>query len=280
VGTYGSKQYLFKYNSSGSTIWHKEWGGNCRSGNIKVTLKDNIMISNITYYSNNGSVDIWITKINGSGIIINNTKIGNYFGWGRLDAFWGDIGYFDDFDNVYFILRSSHDYDLYLLKINSNLTITWNYSINNYPISSSGYLSTEIKCDSQQNIILFSRGSIYRTKKLRFVKLNSSGKTIDTFSWGGSNNIEYIRGSMDTQDNFYFICLSEVLSRWNEHLYYTILVKNPQPNGFPPELDLGIDERDILVFNFMIIVSIISIGIMLSIVIPKLKIFNRNKYIR
>ncbi|MFW9824828.1 MAG: hypothetical protein ACFFE4_17935, partial [Candidatus Thorarchaeota archaeon] len=37
VGTYGSKQYLFKYNSSGSTIWHKEWGGNCRSGNIKVT---------------------------------------------------------------------------------------------------------------------------------------------------------------------------------------------------------------------------------------------------
>ncbi|MHA2181499.1 MAG: hypothetical protein ACXAAH_08760, partial [Promethearchaeota archaeon] len=277
IGKKFSTQYLIKINSTGSTIWYKEWGDNYMSGNSKVTLNDNILISNITFYQNNYTVDIWVMKINGSGITINKTKIGNYLIW-QHGEFWGDIGYFDNFNNTYFMLRTWYD-SFFLVKINSNLTITWNYSMNDYP--KYGYLDSKIKCDSLQNTFLFpSRSNEMTNNKILFVKLNSSGRIIHTFLWGGYD-IEYIRGFIDTQNNFYFICISEMISRWNDHIYYIVLVKNPQANGFPPELILGVDNRDWLVINIMIFASLISLGIVLSIIIPELKVssnkFNRNK---
>ena len=270
-GTDYSRQYLIKYNSSGSIIWEKEWGedfmsGKCHmTGKCKVTSNDNILISNITYHRSNNSVDVWIMKINGSGITINNTKIMNC--WISEQAYWGEFWYYDEFNNIYF-MRNIYGDGLVLYKINSNLTIAWNCSLN---YSVSPYGSYSMKCDSQQDIIIIFGIYIYPlSSKILLFKLNSSGTIIDNFSWGGPNRDRIEQVFIDAQDDLYFLCISEHINRWYETRFYNVLVKNPKANGIPPELNLVFNENDTFIFTIMGFASLISLGIALSIIIPEL----------
>ncbi|MCK4284922.1 MAG: PQQ-like beta-propeller repeat protein [Candidatus Lokiarchaeota archaeon] len=269
IGTDYSSQYLIKYNSSGSTIWQKEWGGSHMTGKSKVTLNNDILLSNIPFFQNNHTVDAWILKINGSGTTINKTKIGNY------PLYWGELWYYDDFNNIYLIGIAFYD-GVFLYKINSNLTLAWNCSLNYF--STSEYRLVKIKCDSQQGITIVSGTDNYSpNSKILLLKLNSSGTIINNFYWGGPNRDRIEQVFIDDQDNLYFLGISESVNPWNVHRDYTVLVKNPKANGFPPELNYGFGKNDVLVFTIMSFVSLISLAIVLSIIMPELKIFKRDK---
>jgi hypothetical protein len=147
IGTDISSQHLIKYNSSGNTIWHKEWGEDDGFGRSKVIENDNILVTGITYYQSNDTFDAWIMKINSSGFSVNITKIGN-FGDNMYD-WWGSIWYYDDNNNVYFLI-SDHLGCLLLTKYNSNLVQSWNSSLNCYPQEE--IYSVRIRCNYQQEI--------------------------------------------------------------------------------------------------------------------------------
>ncbi|MHA2048517.1 MAG: hypothetical protein ACW986_02785 [Promethearchaeota archaeon] len=266
IGTSLSSQYLIKYDTSGSTIWYKEWGEEDGLGISKVILNDGILITGITNYQNNDTFDAWIMKINSSGDTISTKRIGNY---GDNTWYWWDsIWHYDYFNNIYFLIYSYLD-GMFLFKFNSNLSNAWNYSLYNF--LHNGYYSIQLRCDSHQNINLIYGTDIFTANSEIFLlKLNSSGNVINDFSWGGPNRDDIDLVYIDSQDNLYFTCGSEYIDRWNVAKYYTILVKNPKANGNPPEIDLGIDQRDMVIFSALFFTSLISFGITLTIVLPYL----------
>jgi len=271
IGTDYSSQYLIKYNSSGSIIWQKEWGGSHMTGKSKVTFNDDILISNIPIFQKNNTVDRWILKINGSGSTINKTKIWNY----PLGLFWGELWNYDAFNNIYLIGVAYYE-GVVLYKINSNLTLAWNCSLNYF--SRYDYGLIKIKCDSQQDITIVSGTDRYDpNSKILLLKLNSSGIIVNNFFWGGPNRDKIEQVFIDAQDNIYFLGISESVNPWNVHRDYTILVKNPKANGSPPELNYEFGKNDALVFTIMSFVSLISLTVILSILIPEISIFKRNK---
>ncbi|GAG88423.1 unnamed protein product, partial [marine sediment metagenome] len=113
--------------------------------------------------------------------------------------------------------------------------------------------------------------------KILLLKLNSSGIIVNNFFWGGPNRDKIEQVFIDAQDNIYFLGISESVNPWNVHRDYTILVKNPKANGSPPELNYGFGKNDALVFTIMSFVSLISLTVILSILIPEISIFKRNK---
>ena len=270
VGTYLSSQYLIKFNSSGSIIWFKEWDGDYRFGCSKVILNDDILITGSTNYPNNDTVDVWIMKINSSGAVINKSIIGNYlaYPWDWFDSFW----FFDEFNNVYFIINTrAYNYgSVFLLKVDFNLTIAWNCSINN-PSQAECY-TTKTLCDSQQVITLFfAEGSYTSNSNMLLLNLNSTGGIMNNFSWGGPDRDYIVQTHTDAQDNLYFTCVSEYTNRWNIGKDYTILVKNPKPNGTPPILNMNFTYYDKYLLGFMVIMTSVSLIALFSIIFRKSK---------
>ncbi|MHA1883738.1 MAG: hypothetical protein ACW96S_01685 [Promethearchaeota archaeon] len=263
IGTSFSSQHLIKFNNSGSTIWNKEWGEEDGFGRSRVILHDDILVTGITYYQNNNTYDAWIMKINSSGFTVITKKIGNYHF--SCDSIW----HYDDLNNTYFLISHYSD-GIFLFKFNSNLSYTWNSSLNYY-IQEIIY-SMMVQCDSQQNInLIFTINLFSKNSDIFLIKLNRSGTVLNNFSWGGSNRDSIDHVYIDSQDNLYFTCFSEYINHWDISRDYTILVKNPKPNGNPPKIDYGINQLDIMIFTVLVVTSLISLGCILSIVFPYLK---------
>ncbi len=257
--------YLFKYNSSGSMIWYKELDINANS--LKVYSDENIIVSGYTELPDY-NYDLWLLKLNSSGNITYQSNIVNNTDYRPVQNF--QIFFLD---NIYIYtdipLIREGNYIIYsepfLLKFDPNLSFCWNFSLADYNVRPS-YATTlylDIGITSQQDIAIIY--NTYRTSTdIGILRLNSSGQVITNYFWGGSyyDNINAI--AIDSQDNLYMLCRCGYVNIWNNHEDRTVFVKNPKPNGIPPPYQ-QIDYRDIYIFSFLGITSIVSIIIIISI---------------
>ncbi|MFX0018155.1 MAG: hypothetical protein ACFFAK_05675 [Promethearchaeota archaeon] len=255
-------RYLFKYNSSGSMIWYKQLDITARFYGLKVYSDENIIVNGYTELPDH-KYDLWLLKLNSLGNITYQTNFLNNTGHNSLQNF--QIFFFD---NIYIYtdipLIREGNYIIYseqfLLKFDPNLSFCWNFSLADYNVRWGAYvtpLSLDIGVTSHQDICI-----IYNTYResgdIGVLKLNSSGQIITNYFWGGSY-YDYINAiAIDSQDNFYMLCTCEYVTDWNIHEDRIVFVKNPKPNGKPPPYQ-QIDYRDIYIFSFLGITSIISI---------------------
>ncbi|MHA1233035.1 MAG: hypothetical protein ACTSPQ_20605, partial [Candidatus Helarchaeota archaeon] len=176
---------IVKYNSSGSQIWNRTWGGSEDDGgyNVVTDVLNNIyVVGYTTSYNKYGVRDICVIKYNSSG-----DK--------EWEAIWGitdmNEGYGIDIDsnfNVYvagYVSLTSINTDCCLVKFNSTGDYQWHKRWGT---------SNE---DEGRGVIVASDGSIYLTGYIDYggdpyedvflVKLNSSGTELwnKTFNNGG-----------------------------------------------------------------------------------------------
>jgi len=255
-------RYLFKYNSSGSMMWYKQLDINATFYSLKVYSDENIIVSGYTELPDY-NYDLWLLKLNSSGNITYQSNIVNNTDYRPVQNF--QIFFLD---NIYFYTDVSYYeyYEGFLLKFDINLNFCWNFSLTDYNIDYYYYYkSLDIGITSQQDIAI-----IYTTRRasrdIGILKLNSSGQVITNYFWGGSysDNINTI--AIDSQDNLYMLCRCEYVNIWNNHIDRTVFVKNPKPNGIPPPYQ-QFDYRDIYIFSFLGITSIISIIAIISILL-------------
>lgn len=264
---------LIKYNYLGSVQWNKTWQEEIIGLGFKLNLNGNILIVSLIKHGNS-TFDIWIMSINKSGENVNMTKL-NYSGSISDYIFWDYEYYqcyFDDYNNIYIHIKC-YSTDPVVFKFNSSLEYQWScpidiiYIENNY----------ELRVDKDLNLYYVSSPGLItgygQNTQISIVRINSSGDITLHTDWGGPNADFFEEMAIDYQNNLYMICTSVYDIRWGFYSPQTVLVKNPKPNGNPPTLKIKFNFIDYSLFSFMGIMSVVSIGIVWSIL--KRKFNNR-----
>ncbi len=279
---YGQR-FLVKYNSSGSKIWLKEWEETddyTYIDSIELDSDDNIILIGQTMYSSNYSFIYWIMRYNSSGEFQNKLSFKSY----SSSYYYFYTWFFGDNFYVY------NTYDHYstsfpcLLKYDNDFNLKWNISLIEHFIPPyANILDVTLGVDSQENIFLLynnhrteylgERGQEeYNAEDILILKLNSSGDIQSKYFWGGSYHDIPITSYIDPHDNLYLLSLSVYRDVWNIYRDRIVIVKNPEVNGRPPQMVFfGFNFYDYYIFSLMGFVSLISIILLGSIIVPKIR---------
>lgn len=252
---YGSNTPLSKYNKSGSLLW------TINESVVELELyNDNIILA--VYFDTLDTwhdLATWIMKLNTSGFVFEKTKIC------EIDFTTGQDLYIWFLNDIYVFFQTRSPL---LLKYDINLSLHWNITMNlNFANIISVYVN--LRLDSQQDII-FIYDAERNGSDIGVLTLNSSGQMTEMYFWGGPYDDTTSAFDIDLGDNLFIICQAEYYHVWTEPVTYTVLIKNPLPNGEPPPY-LSYGFRDYYIFIFLGIVSAISIISLFLILKPKLK---------
>ncbi|MFX1497766.1 MAG: hypothetical protein ACFFBH_09585 [Promethearchaeota archaeon] len=262
----GRQNFLLKLDASGNLIWNQELDenyihiyGSLLCYNNHSVIYSKLYPQNIILTVGDYNSEIWIMKLNSTGIILDKVYIG------KIDFTTGQEFYLglDKDIYVFFYKRTP-----FLLKYDTNLNFIWNITMNqNFANMLSVYIN--LRVDSNQDITF-----IYDAKRngcdIGILKLNSSGQVTDHYFWGGSYDDTIGAIEMDSQDNLFIVCQAEFYHIWTDPETYPVLIKNPIPNGKPPAYQ-SYDIRDYYIFSFLGILSLISVISLFSILKHKSK---------
>jgi len=271
------KFYLCKYNSSGSKLWSLDLGEIYCVSSMKFDSLGNIILKGITYNETTRSDILWFMKYSNSGSYINKLEVANI-----SSGYFFICNYWFISDNAYVFTNYPDSPNYFLLKYNSTFQLCWNVSLNGYYVTPYYYyLNTAnvIGIDSQDNILFFYNNpradstsevstETYDSEDISILKLNSSGKVLAHYYWGGPYHDEPIQVVMDPQDNIYLLCACRYVDIWHVVRDPLVLVKNPEINGGPPQLKL-IYMYDYYIFSLMGVMSVFSLFLLISIIRPR-----------
>ncbi|MFW9973636.1 MAG: hypothetical protein ACFFDF_25880, partial [Candidatus Odinarchaeota archaeon] len=274
IGDQYPKFYLCKYNSSGSKLWSLELPKIDYISSMKFDSLGNIILKCIIMKDQN--TKLCFMKYNNSGSFINKLEVVTI----RYYEFNLDFWFINDY--AYIFINDPDSSSSFLLKYNSTFDLCWNVSLNEYYVTPYYYslnTVTVIGIDSQDNILFLynnPRGEYttevskrkYDSEDISVLRLNSSGKVLAHYYWGGSYHDEPIQIGIDSQDNIYLLCICTYLNKWNVPRDPLILVKNPEINGIPPQLE-WIYKYDYYVFSLMGVMSVVSLLLLISIIRPR-----------
>jgi len=200
-----------KYNSSGTELWNRTWGGSEGDGSrgVAVDSYDNIYITGFTKSFGAGERDMVLVKYNSSGTELWNRT------WGGS---WEDESNgvaVDSFDNIYIVGSSWSggvgDLDIVLVKYNSSGTELWYRGCGNI-FWDEGY---GVAVDSSDNVYLVGTIEIYEdhpvglSNNMALVKYDSSGTEL----WC-KTEAEYYVGygvAVDSSDNMYIVIFNRLV---------------------------------------------------------------------
>jgi uncharacterized delta-60 repeat protein len=129
VGVDASELFVAKFNSAGTLVWDKTWGGNLGSNDsngedIAELADGNIVVVGTTSAFGSGGYDIFIARYSSSGTLNFDTTLG-----GTLGDFGGDIT--STADGGYAVTGSTASYgsggsDAFIAKYSSTNILSWN----------------------------------------------------------------------------------------------------------------------------------------------------------
>ncbi|MFH0702176.1 MAG: SBBP repeat-containing protein [bacterium] len=200
--TYGGNDIaVIKLDSSGTMQWQKKIGGasDDRGNDIAVDSSGNIYITGCQYSDAYGNFDIAVIKLNSSGTMQWQKKIG-----GASDDRGNGIT-IDNSGNVYLTgYQSSDSYgteDIAVIKLDSSGTIQWQKKIG----GANSDISYEIAVDNSGNVYAtgYQFSNVYGNYDIFLIKLDSSG----TIQWQkkiGGTSIDIGLGiAVDSSENVY-----------------------------------------------------------------------------
>ncbi len=187
-GAGNSDFWVQKFNSYGEITWQKTYGGidNDDALSIQQTIEGGYIIAGNTYSFGTASSNFWVLKLNSNGEIVWQKA----FGMANSDyAFTYSIQ--QTIDGGYIVTgfttnSFSYSYDFWVLKLDSNGTITWqkiydgadeDYGYSIQQTTDSGYI---VAGDTYSFGVSMS--------DIWVLKLNSEGAIIWEKTYGGANN--------------------------------------------------------------------------------------------
>lgn len=202
--SYGLGDYdicLAKYDSSGTLLWDRVWGGNDDDAGYAVALdsSENIYVAGYTRSYGAQEHDMCLLKYSSLGSLLDN------FTWGGSD--WENVYdiILDSSDNIYLAgyTRSFGAVfnDICLLKFNSLGNLQWNRTWG----GNDWECAYAVGLDSSENIYLAgyteSFGAI--NEDVCLIKYNPSGVRQWNYTWGGSNTDIAYGLAVDSSDYIY-----------------------------------------------------------------------------
>jgi uncharacterized delta-60 repeat protein len=235
---------LIKYNSSGSQLWNKTWGGSGGDLGNELALDslNNIYLVGQTSSFGAGYYDIVLIKFNKTGAVQWNRT------WGDDGLQYGNAIVIDSSDNIY-VAGGYHR--PCLVKYSNNGTKLWDKELDK------GWWKG-VFLDSSENIYVAGSGwfSNERLQDFYLASYNYSGEYNWDLIWGKKREDDCNDLALDSEDNVYLVgsTLSYGTNGWN-----LILVKNPE--------DIRKDIQDpviggygpFLLLNLFILVFILTI---------------------
>ncbi|MGQ4876720.1 MAG: SBBP repeat-containing protein [Promethearchaeia archaeon] len=257
--------FLLKYNSSGTLIWDKTWGGSDddEGYSVAVDSSGNIYITGNTWSYGNGANDVILLKYNSDGSLLSSTN------WGGADS---DEGYdiaFDGSDNLYIVGSTSSsgagNYDVLTLKYSTSGAFIWS-KIWGGSKEDDGF---GICIDNSDNIYITGSSWSYGNgnDEILLLQYSPSGTLNWNLTWGGSYNDYGKKIAVDSSENVYIAGTTESFgmgySLDGVLLKYGI-APNEETNG-----DSGGEEKEsseglsIYGYDIFIIIGTISISLLL-----------------
>ncbi len=213
--------YLIKTDAKGNTIWSKTFGGsgNDEPNEIIKTTDGNLLIIGTTNSYGAGGNDIYLIKIDTSGVLLWQKEYG-----GAGDEVGEDIVIASDGNYLMNGLTSSFGSglrDIYLLKINPSGIVIWTKTYGG--ALDDGGISL---CNADSgNIMLFcftdNFGAVNRDCFV--VKVNSLGDSLNSWLYGGSEYEQAVSIRPTTDGNF-IICGHTASFGHIEHNVYALKI--------------------------------------------------------
>ncbi len=192
---------LVKYNSIGTQLWNRTWGGILSDTGLGITIdsSDNIYLAGSSYSFGAGEEDMILVKYNSIGTQLWNRT------WGGVLSDTGLGITIDSSDNIYLAGTTysfgEGDRDMVLVKYDNNGVQLWNrtYGGNRFDDAN------DVIVDSFDNIyIVGDTKSIPKIEPdIVLVKYNSSGVQLFNHTWGGDYVELCFGGVVDSSDNIY-----------------------------------------------------------------------------
>lgn len=257
VSGQGSNLFLLKYNSSFSQLWYKQWGSHI-GHEMGLDSDGNIFLTGETYIDIE-KYDVWIMKINSSGNLTTKVSciIFNYYRVEVKTWFLDDIFIMVGKGNVEFMSS--------LLRYNYSLNSRWNFTFEDFKLTRKPH-EYKFGINSKKEMYLL----LTKNPKIKIIHFNDTN-LISYFEWGGYYSTNLYAFCIDSNDNLYMLCQQHYSNVWFESTSLSLLVKNPMIGGRAPLLNQPIDDRDIFLFSFFGVMSLISISLIYNILKPKLR---------
>ncbi|MHA1427922.1 MAG: SBBP repeat-containing protein [Candidatus Helarchaeota archaeon] len=211
--------FLVKYNSSGSQLWNKTWGGpsDDLGNDIKVDSEGNVYLIGKTESFGAGPSDMFIVKYNSTGFQLWNLT------WGGSDSESGECLAIDSQNNLYLtggtLSFNGGSLNAFLVKYDSSGNEEW-LRIWGGSNDDEGY---GIVVDKDDNLyITGATWSFGSGGDIFIVKYNYNGILLWNSTWGG-NNYECGQGlAVDGSNNVY---LAGFDGSWSVGPYNAVLLK-------------------------------------------------------
>ena len=177
---------MFKYNSSGSILWNRSWGGAlddyAYALDINVSSSNIYVVGRTASYGTEGSNDIFLLSYDSSGVLQRNIT------WGGNN--W-DVGYdIKCSSNCMYIIGYSNSFstseDIVILKYNNSYSLVWNKSYG----TSEKDIGHGIAINNTNSIFITGKTSSLTNEDLILMELDSDGNQLWNTTWGGSSSDE------------------------------------------------------------------------------------------
>ncbi|MHA1375727.1 MAG: SBBP repeat-containing protein [Promethearchaeota archaeon] len=196
--------FIFKFDSSGSLLWQKYWGGSDRDygSELIVDSFDNIYVAGETNSYGAGSGDTYILKYNSTG-----AKIWEVL-WGGTNSEALSKIALDSNDEIYITggTRIGDWYKIYLVKYNHSGSVIWERI---WDLGFTVDYSEDMVIDSLDNIYLTGYTTRWSSSDLSvlLIKYNSSGEELWWESWRyyelGYDDIKGLMLALDSEEDIY-----------------------------------------------------------------------------
>jgi len=190
AGSADTDGFIMKLDANGNQLWLYTYGGDDWDEFRGITRKQDgsgfILVGFTRSYSSSGDNDVWIVETDNNGILLNQ------WNYGRASMYDNAYDIRPTSDGGYIIFGDSQksvqdDWDVYLLKLDANLNLTWSSTIGT-SIRERGYAGVEMIDGGY--MIVGECGSPFQQDDLYILKTDSNGNKVWERTYGGEYDEE------------------------------------------------------------------------------------------